>query len=180
MRTPSIFAFAALAAALPTAGFAADALTVPVSTNVAVPVAEGNGFDWTGFYAGVYGVGQSGSVSGLQYGAGLALGANLAIDFFLIGGEVAVHGLLGGTGGTAYAQAVARGGVLVTDDVAVYAAGGYGINVGAPLEDQALLGGGVEFAVADDVSLRAQYLHGFPITGANAVNQVTLGANLHF
>lgn len=180
MRSTSILALAAISAALPTFSVAADAMTVPVSTAAAVPVSDESGFDWTGFYAGVYGVAQSGPVSGLQYGAGLALGANLAIDFFLVGGEVAVQGLLGGSGTAGYAQVLARGGLLVTDDVAIYAAGGYGATISGPLQDQALLGGGVEFAVADDVSVRAQYLHGFPVTGANPVEQVTLGANLHF
>jgi outer membrane immunogenic protein len=180
MHVRSSLAVAAFIAAAPSFAFAADALTIPVSTEAAVPIAEGPHFDWTGFYGGIYGVAQSGPVSGLQYGAGLALGANLAIDFFLVGGEVAFHGLLGGAGSTTYAQVLAKGGLLVTDDIAIYAAGGYGINTGAPVEDQALLGGGVEFAVSEDVSLRAQYLHGFPITGANPVEQVTLGANLHF
>jgi outer membrane immunogenic protein len=35
-------------------------------------------------------------------------------------------------------------------------------------------------AVADDITLRAQYLHGFPITGGNPKDQVTVGAHFHF
>ena len=60
--------------------WAADLLQVPVSTNAAVPVA-GDGFDWNGFYAGVYGVAQSSSDTGSQYGIGLALGAEARFDY---------------------------------------------------------------------------------------------------
>ena len=38
----------------------------------------------------------------------------------------------------------------------------------------------VQLAVADDVSIGARYLHGFPITGANPKDQFTVGANFHF
>jgi outer membrane immunogenic protein len=70
--------------------------------------------------------------------------------------------------------------MVITEDVLLYAAAGYGNDLGAPVEDDFLLGGGVELAVTDNVSLRAQYLHGFPITGANPKDQVTLGAQFHF
>jgi outer membrane immunogenic protein len=62
----------------------------------------------------------------------------------------------------------------------VYAAGGYGIDMGPPNEEDALLGGGVELAVTEDISVRAQYLHGFPLQGGNNKNQFTLGASYHF
>lgn len=171
-------AIAALVAVAPAYG--ADALTVPVSTEAAVPIAQDEAFDWTGFYAGIYGVAQAGPVSGVQYGAGVLVGVNAQVDFFLVGGEVAFHGLTGGAGDTSYAQVLAKGGLLVNDDIVAYAAAGYGIDTGVPAQDQVLLGGGVEIAVTSDVSVRAQYLHGFPITGANPIEQVTLGANFHF
>lgn len=158
----------------------ADALQVPVSSNAAVPVADDTGFDWNGFYAGIYGVAQSSPLGGFQYGAGLAVGANAAFDFFLVGGEVAFLGLTGGAGSTSYVQVLGKGGLILTDDVAVYGAAGYGLDTGAPVQDQALVGAGVELALTDDVTVRAQYLHGFPITGANPIEQVTVGANLHF
>ncbi|MNY79833.1 hypothetical protein D3C86_2206420 [compost metagenome] len=62
----------------------------------------------------------------------------------------------------------------------VYAAGGYGIDMGAPQEDDVLVGGGLELAVTDTVSIEAQYLRGFPLSGGNAKNQFTVGANYHF
>ena len=93
---------------------------------------------------------------------------------------MALQGLTGGTISTAYGQVLGKAGIVITDDVLLYAAAGYGIDLGAPAEDDLLVGGGVEMAVADQVSVRAQYLHGFPITGANPKDQVTLGAHFHF
>lgn len=178
------FAIAALmTVAAPVAGAsAADLITMPVSTGPeAVPVAQDTGFDWNGFYAGVYGVGQWGSLSDGQYGLGVNAGVNAQFDFFVIGGEVAMHGLIGGpTIDTVYGQVLGRAGVVITDNVLLYAAAGYGVDLGLPAEDDFLLGGGVELAVTDDVSVRAQYLHGFPITGGNTKDQLTVGAHFHF
>lgn len=159
---------------------AADAIALPVASGPALPVHEDTGFDWNGFYAGVYGVGQFSPVGGNQYGAGIDVGVNAQFDFFLIGGEVALHGLTGGAINTAYGQVLGRAGVVITDDVLLYAAAGYGVDLGLPAEDDLLLGGGVEFAATDDVSIRAQYLHGFPVNGGNPKEQFTVGANFHF
>lgn len=174
-------AISALATTM-TAGtaFAADLITVPTSTPVEMPVYEEPGFDWSGFYAGVYGVGQNGSASDIQYGLGVQAGVNAQFDFYLLGAEVAVHGLTGDVGDTSYGQILGRAGLVVTDDVLVYAAGGYGIDLGAPEEDDVLFGGGVEFAVTENVSLEAQYLHGFALSGDNDKDQFTVGANFHF
>jgi len=35
-------------------------------------------------------------------------------------------------------------------------------------------------AVTDNVSIEAQYLHGFPLEGGEATDQITFGANFHF
>lgn len=158
----------------------ADLITVPTSTPVEMPVYEEPGFDWSGFYAGVYGVGQNGSVSDTQFGIGVQAGVNAQFDFYLLGAEVAVHGLTGDVGNTTYGQILGRAGLVVSDDVLVYAAGGYGIDLGAPEEDDVLMGGGVELALTENVSVEAQYLHGFPLDGGNEKNQFTVGANFHF
>lgn len=181
MRLFNTIALSALATTL-TMGtaFSADLITVPTSTPVEMPVYEEPGFDWSGFYAGVYGGGQNSPVGGMQYGLGVQAGVNAQFDFFLVGAEVSVHGLTGGVGNTSYGQILGRAGLVVTDDVLIYAAGGYGLDLGAPEEDDALLGGGVELAVTENVSLEAQYLHGFPINGGNAKDQFTVGANFHF
>src|SRR5690606_5924437 len=138
-------------------------------------------FDWSGFYAGVYGGAQNSAVGGTQYGLGVQAGVNAQFDFYLLGAEVAVHGLTGGSvGDTSYGQILGRAGLVVSDDVLVYAAGGYGIDLGPPDEQDVLLGGGVELAVTDTISVEAQYLHGFPLNGGSAKDQFTVGANFHF
>jgi outer membrane immunogenic protein len=102
------------------------------------------------------------------------------VEFVLVGAEVAVHGLGGGAGTGAYVQTLGRAGVAATDDVVLYAAGGLGVDVGPVGGTDALVGGGVELALTDAVSVRGQYLHGFAITGANPKTQVSVGANFHF
>jgi len=157
---------------------AADPIAFSTSTSESLPVYDTTAFDWTGFYAGVYGVGIHAPTPGLQYGLGAALGATAAFDAFVLGAEASVAALTGPS--NVYGQVIARAGVLVTDDVLVYAAGGYGTSFGAPLGDHLVLGGGVELAVTDDVTLRGQYLHGFPLGANESMDQVTFGASFHF
>ena len=172
-------AIAALSAAAPAAVRAADPLAVALSSDNAIPVTN-TAVDWNGFYAGVYGVTQMSPAGGTQFGLGLDLGVNARVEFVLVGAEVAVHGLGGGAGTSAYVQTLGRAGLAATDEVLLYAAGGLGVDVGPVGGTDALVGGGVELAVTDAVTLRGQYLHGFAITGANPKNQVSLGANFHF
>ncbi|HEV2518238.1 MAG TPA: porin family protein [Devosia sp.] len=158
---------------------ASDLITVPVGTSeVAVPVASG--FDWSGFYAGVYGVVQSNPARGTELGAGIAAGVNAQFDFFLVGGEVALHGLTGDTIETAYGQVTGRGGLLVTEDLLAYASAGYGMELSGTGERDFLAGGGLEYAVTDDISVNAQYLRGFDLEGGNPKDQFSLGARFHF
>lgn len=178
MRLIGSIAVAGLIAAAPGLASAADLLTVPVSTDAAVPVADG--FDWNGFYAGVYGVAQNSTLGGAQYGVGVDLGANAQFEFVLVGAEVAIHGLVDGANSTTYAQGLAKLGVAVTDSFVAYGAAGAGADLGPAIDSDLLVGGGLELAMTDDVSVRAQYLHGFPITGGNPKDQVTIGANFHF
>jgi outer membrane immunogenic protein len=161
---------------------AADAITVPISGAGAVPVVSGNAkFDWNGFYAGVYGVVQGNSETDTQLGLGIDAGVNAQLDFFLVGGEVALEGLTNDELDTAYGKVLGKAGVILTDDVLVYASAGLGADLGGGTgTSNLLLGGGVELAVTDDLSVRAQYLHGFAVSGDNETDQVTLGANFHF
>lgn len=160
---------------------AADLISYPTSTANAMPVAQPPaGFDWNGFYAGVFGVYQKSPAQGDQFGIGIDAGINTTFNFVLAGAEVAVTGLGDGAGATSYAQALGRMGLLVGANTLIYGAAGYGIDTGAPAESDALLGAGLEYALSDSLSLRAQYLHGFPVTGANPKDQVTFGAQFHF
>jgi outer membrane immunogenic protein len=160
---------------------AADLIAYPTSTAQQLPIASDAGkYDWNGFYAGVYGVSQRSPSGGDQYGLGIDAGINTTFDYVLAGAEVAVHGLAGGAGDTSYVEATGRAGILLSDNMLLYGAAGYGLDTGAPDESDVLAGGGLEYAVTDNVSLRAQYLHGFPVTGDNAKDQVTLGAQFHF
>lgn len=171
------------AVALPCGGaMGSDILTVSTSAAPVsgLPVHDDSGFDWSGFYAEVFGTVQQGDESETQYGLGIGAGVNAAFDFYLLGAEVTVQGLTGDVGETSYGQILGRAGLIVNDDVAVYAAGGYGIDLGVPDEEDYLIGAGVELSITDSVSLRAQYLHGFPAEGGNDRNQFTLGAAYHF
>lgn len=172
---------AACAALLATgSAMAADPITIATTSPVTMPVAQPTDFDWTGFYAGVYGAGQFGDDSGDQFGLGISAGFNAQFDFYLLGAEVAVHGITGDVGDNGYGQILGRAGLVVTDDAVIYAAGGYGIDLGPSTQSDALIGGGVEMAITDSLSVEAQYLHGFPLEGDNDTNQFTVGANFHF
>lgn len=165
--------------ALPAAALAADPITVPIdSTGRSVPLAEGAA-DWSGFYAGIYGAAQRSDANGVQAGLGLTAGINAQIDFVLVGAEVSLQGLAGDTVDTAYGEVVGRTGLILDDDVLLYAAAGYGWDL-AGGESDILAGGGVEFAINDELSVNAQYLRGFDQTGNNPKDQLTLGARFHF
>ncbi len=175
MRLLGIVTIAVLAAAAPGAALAADMIALPLAGDKSVPVDAG--FDWNGFYAGVFGVSQQRAVGGVQYGLGLDIGVNARLDVVLVGGEVAIDDL---SGGPATISGVGKLGVAVSDNVVAYAAAGVGTDLGGLGQTDALLGGGLEFALADNVSVDARYLHGFALSGANPSDQVTVGANFHF
>ncbi|HEY8596527.1 MAG TPA: porin family protein [Devosiaceae bacterium] len=172
---------AVLAMSIASHANAADLLNVPTSGNQDLPIADQatNQFDWTGFYAGVYGLGQWQN-SNVDYGLGLVLGYNVQSGFYLLGAEAGIAGLTDGSGSSAYGQVLGRGGIVVTDQTLLYGALGYGTDFGSPVNDHALVGAGLEYAVSDNMSVRAQYLYGFPVSGNDPMQQVTLGANFHF
>ena len=107
-------------------------------------------------------------------------GINAQCDFYLVGAEVAVEDLTGDVGDFTYGQILGWAGLVVTDDVLVYAAGGYGIDLGAPDEADVLLAGGLEHAVSENVSVEAEYLHGLAMDVVNAEDQFSVGANFRF
>lgn len=179
MKLVRTLALVGAAVTAPAMAHGADLITVPMSNNDAVPVAD-SAIDWNGFYAGVYGIGRNSPVDGGQFGLGLDIGVNAQFEFVLVGGEIDVHGLVGGVGSTAYLQGLGKAGVALTDNLILYAAAGAGTDLTGLGESDVLLGGGVEFALTDDVSVDARYLHGFPLSGGNPKDQVSVGANFHF
>jgi outer membrane immunogenic protein len=163
------------------ASMAADSIAYGTTASGAeLPVHDNTDVNWDGFYAGIYGVGQGTSGGDVGLGLGVEAGVNLGFDFFLVGAEVAVHGVGNDTDSTAYGQIVGRAGLIVTDDLVAYASAGYGMELGDAAANHLLLGGGLEVAVTDNFSVDAQYLHGFETGEGDSMNQVTLGANFHF
>ena len=112
MSRISTVLIAALVAAAPAGARAESLLTVPVSSDHAVPVADGE-FDWNGFYAGVYGVGQSSPADGAQFGLGVDIGASARFEMVLVGGEVSYQGVIGGTGDSSSLQGVGKLGLAL-------------------------------------------------------------------
>ncbi|MCD7060896.1 outer membrane protein [Pelagibacterium xiamenense] len=179
----------AIAALLSTTAFsgalAADAITTPPPPVASVPVMDDGGFDWDGFYAGA-------SVGGIydideettNWTLGAQAGVNATFDFFLVGAEVAIDGVFPeGDDAHAYGSILGRGGVVITDEMLAYAAVGYGsdFDADAGAGNHILAGGGLEFAVTDDVTLRGQYLYGWGQDDADSdIHKFTVGANFHF
>ncbi|KKC38712.1 hypothetical protein WH87_07225 [Devosia epidermidihirudinis] len=159
---------------------AADTISISTSAPGEMPVHEA-AFDWSGFYAGVYGAARTNAPSEAQLGGGVQLGVNTQFEFYLLGAEVAVSGLAGGDlGSAAYGQILGRAGLVVADDLVVYAAGGYGISLDDTTKSNVLVGGGLEMALTDNVSVEARYLQSVPAEGNDSNSQFTIGANFHF
>ncbi len=184
MTSRSLYVLAVVGLALvPSATTAADVISVPTSGSIEVPLHEEAGFDWSGFYAGVFAGLQNGGLSGTQPTIGVQAGVNAQFDFLLIGAEVSVRGLATDSvdvGSAASGQILGRAGLIVDDNALVYAASGYGLDLGAPEDAEFLVGGGVELAITDTVTIEAEYLHGFPLDGGDQTDQITFGANFHF
>ena len=161
------------AAALLSSGAMAADLFVPATP---APIYESAGFSWDGLYAGIEagglfnsntagvaggGVG-SAAAAGLNQGViGGIVGVNFTVaDPIIVGIELQGDYVFGQSGFDAgLFLALARVGAVVTDQVMVYAAGGVGAisHTGASSGVYAL-GGGVEFAVTDNVSIRGEIL----------------------
>lgn len=181
MRQRLVMAACVLAAVAAPGARAADVISYPTSTQQQLPVAPASsGYDWNGFYTGVFGAYEHRTGEGDRFGLGIDAGVNTTFSFVLAGAEIAVTGLTDGSGQSATIQGLGRAGVLLTDNLAAYGAAGYGLATAAPSEGDVLVGGGLEYAVSSDLSVRAQYLRGVPVSGGNSKDQVTLGAQFHF
>ena len=153
------------AAALLVGGAQAADLIIPTTPQ---PIYESAGFSWDGLYAGVNLGGQfsddgAGDSAG-QFLLGGAVGVNFMVaDPILLGAEIQGSYLFEnedeGFDDAGQFLALARVGAVVTDSVLVYAAGGAGVQFDED-DDFGIyaLGGGVEFAATDSVSVRAEIL----------------------
>jgi outer membrane immunogenic protein len=183
------------AAALLAGGAQAADLIIPTTPQ---PIYEAAGFDWEGLYAGVRVGGQfngadnvgqnyngypASSTSGVL---GAAVGVNfIPVDPFLIGAEVTGDYIWTPNFSTGEFFANLRAGAVVTDSVLVYAIGGIGANNHTASNVGVYqLGGGVELAVTDSVSVRAELVGQGDFDGNSdsffEATKATVGVFYHF
>lgn len=156
------------AAALMVGGAQAADLIIPTTPQ---PIYEAAGFDWEGLYIGARLGGQfiganTGDYATLPnsttYGViGAAVGVNfIPVDPVLLGVEVTADYLWNSTAAvtsTGEFFANVRAGAVVTDNALIYALGGVGFNnTAAGSQGIYQLGGGVEFAVTDAITVRGE------------------------
>lgn len=143
-------------AALTSATMTAGALAADPVTNYATeaaPIYSATGFDWNRYYVGL----NSSYIStGTNYwGIGGVAGINIQDGAFVFGGELEASArVTGGNISGGLFEATARAGYLVSDDMLAYAVGGIGSDNGNGI---GLVGAGLEFAVAQDVTIGAEY-----------------------
>jgi outer membrane immunogenic protein len=152
------------AAALLASGAQAADLFIPTTPE---PIYESAGFSWDGLYAGVNLGAQFFDDEGLdvdttQLLLGAAVGVNFIVaDPILLGLELQGNYLFENDDFEDAGQflALARVGAVVTDQVMVYAAGGAGMQFN-DADDEGIyaLGGGVEFAATDVITVRGEIL----------------------
>ncbi|UYO00299.1 MAG: hypothetical protein KIT02_03505 [Devosia sp.] len=156
------------AAALMVGGAQAADLIIPTTPQ---PIYEAAGFDWEGLYVGARAGGQfvganagtyAASSNSTTYGViGAAVGVNfIPVDPILLGVEVTADYMWNSAApvtSTGEFFANLRVGAVVTDSVLVYALGGVGSQLqGGASQGVYQLGGGVEFAVTDAVTVRGE------------------------
>lgn len=177
MKLLRVSAVALFAAAATSGAYAAD-LLIADEVVEAAPVS-----DWDGFYAGV-GIGYedwSGPGATDEYTANVHVGVNGTAESFLFGAEAYLLGyrLIDGSNSGYRIGAEARLGYLVTDAVLLYVSGG------AEWDNnfawQGTVGGGVEFMVAENISLDLDYHYKVDIdTPAYTAHVVGASVNWHF
>lgn len=151
------------AAALLVGGAQAADLIIPTTPE---PIYAPAGFDWEGLYAGVRLGGQftgtdpyATALPSTTYGVvGAAVGVNfIPVDPILLGVEVTGDYNWTNTTSSGEFFANLRLGAVVTDNALIYALAGVGVHNGpATSEGVYQLGGGVEFAVTDAVTIRGE------------------------
>jgi len=161
----------ATSALLATGALAADLTTAPAPA----PTYNSAAFDWSGFYAGIYGAAdfESGSI---YYGIGGVLGVNAQSDNVVYGVEFKT-GVW--SAGQIWPGFNARLGVLVDPDVLLFATAGGGLDITTPGIYYGSLGAGIEAAVSNNVSFVGSYEAWF-YNGGGLGNIIKAGVNMHF
>ncbi len=180
------------AAALVAGGAQAADLIIPTTPE---PIYAPAGFDWEGLYAGVrlggqftgtdaYGNAPVSTTSGV---IGAAVGVNfIPVDPILLGVEVTGDYNWSNVTSTSEFFANLRVGAVVTDNAMVYAIGGVGYqNQTAGTVGVYQLGGGVEFAVTDAITVRGEVVGQGDFTNVGADSffestKATVGVFYHF
>jgi opacity protein-like surface antigen len=165
MRTLKI----ALLATVATAALSSATLAADLVIDAAPVIDNSYGFDWEGPYAGIW-------VGGLTnpnvFALGADLGVNVLLDSSLLAGVEANASWESNS--TWSLQAHGRLGFVAGDQAVIYGLAGVGWNSGSG--GYVPLGVGAEFAVADNMSLKAEYNYQW---GPNRhVGKV--GVNFHF
>lgn len=175
-------------AVLGSAAASAADLIIPTTPQ---PVFQSSGFDWEGLYAGVRAGGVFTDGTDTAGVIGAAVGVNfLPADPFLVGVEVTGDYVWGNSivdQGEFFANV--RAGAVVTDSALVYALAGVGFasrDTGAGNNTVGLyqLGGGVEFAVTDAITIRGEVVGVGAFDDANNdffdAAKATVGVFYHF
>ena len=148
------------AVALLSSGAMAADLIIPTTPQ---PIYESAGFSWDGLYAGVEAGGLFNDTNDTRGLIGAVVGVNFTVaDPIVLGvelqGDYVFESDIGGDDAGLF-LALGHVGAVVTDQVLVYAAGGFGaITANGDSNGVYALGAGVDFAVTDNVSVRGEIL----------------------
>lgn len=175
----------AAVAALTTGALAADYSAPPAYTPTTPYAPASSAFSFEGFYVGILGGGLWDSTGGTYLTApdtgawnlGAAAGVNFYLTDSILGGFEVQGGANFGASGTTYdALALGRLGFAPSNEVLVYGTGGVGSVGGTGVY---ALGGGVEVAAWDNVSVRGEALALGPWGGSPDAAKATVGLIWH-
>lgn len=133
----------------------------------------GYGFDWDGFYAGVYGGGVPFGETSLN--AGVFTGVNVSLDPVVVGVEAQLGGDFADDTTSFDALVLGKGGMSFGDAL-VYATGGVGVVSG---DWGYAVGGGAEYGFTDYMSVRGEVLGTGDWGGMPDDMRVTAGVAFH-
>lgn len=174
------FALSAVALTLMgSTAFAAD-LSIPSTPEPIVPEA---GFNWDGLYLGVQGGGYFEDGYDTQGFIGGVVGVNVVVaDPIVLGAELdANYYFEGDLAAAGELLALGKVGVLATPDLLIYATAGAGwvSEEGGDDYTELAIGGGIEAALTDSVTMRAQVL-AFKTEGSDSFDGATASVGVFF